>query len=322
MVNGLQEPQVVPMARDLGVPHELYPFRGHVHDLGDGVRMHYLDEGPRDGEVLLLVHGNPTWSFYWRELVLALRHRWRVVVVDHVGCGLSDKPDDAHYSYRLARRVADLGSLVDHLALDRVTLIAHDWGGMIGCAWATEHPDRLARLVLMNTAAFHMPAGKRIPGRLALARDSAMGAFLVTRLNAFARGASLMATSKGLPAAVRKAYCAPYDCPANRIATLRFVQDIPLTPADPSYELVSRVQERLPELADRPALFIWGLRDWVFDADYLQAFRSLLPRAEVLALQDAGHLVLEDARDEVIDAVRTFLEAPAASSGRAWRAGA
>src|SRR5262245_29952549 len=137
----------------------LYPFAGHFFDAG-GVRLHYLDEGR--GPPVVMLHGNPTWSFYYRTLVLRLRDRYRCVVPDHVGCGLSDKPDESRYPYTLERRVQDLTALLDHLRFDRdVTLVLHDWGGMIGSAWATRFPERVKRLVVLNTAAFPLPAGKR-----------------------------------------------------------------------------------------------------------------------------------------------------------------
>ncbi len=121
-----------------GLAPGLYPFRGHFLDL-QGIRLHYLDEGR--GEPVVMVHGNPTWSFYYRELVKALRDDYRVVVPDHVGCGLSDKPDDDRYDYTLDRRVADLEALLDHLGLTSdLTLVLHDWGGMIGMAYASRHP--------------------------------------------------------------------------------------------------------------------------------------------------------------------------------------
>src|SRR5436305_7666249 len=125
-------------------PSPLYPFPGHHLAVGDGVRLHYLDEGA--GEPVVMVHGNPTWSFYYRNLVLTLRDRYRCVVPDHVGCGLSDKPPADRYPYSLDRRVADLTALLDHLKLDRdVTLVVHDWGGMIGTAWAARFPERVDR---------------------------------------------------------------------------------------------------------------------------------------------------------------------------------
>ena len=176
---------------------DLYPFASHFIDLG-GVRMHYLDEGA--GQPVVMLHGNPTWSFYYRNLVLALRDSHRIVVPDHIGCGLSDKPDDAHYSYRLARRVDDLESLLELLGIhEDVTLVLHDWGGMIGMAWATRHPERVKRLVILNTAAFHLMPSKRLPWSLRIVRNTPLGLLLVRGLNAFSRGAVRYCTTRPLP---------------------------------------------------------------------------------------------------------------------------
>ena len=284
----------------------LYPFDGQTMDVG-GHRMHYLDEGA--GDPVVMVHGNPTWSFYWRNLVLALRGDHRCVVPDHIGCGLSDKPALADYPYTLERRIDDLEALLDGLGLDRrVTLVAHDWGGMIGMGMAHRRPDRIARLVLMNTGAFPLPAAKPMPKRLSIVRDSRVGAALVTRFNAFARGATFMAVEKKLPKAVADAYCAPYDTPDNRIATLRFVQDIPLSPDDPGYAIVDEVgREMTARFGDKPALLVWGAKDWVFDDHFLQGFQDRLPQAETLRFPGGGHYILEDETEAVVARVRGFL---------------
>ncbi len=290
------------------IDRELYPFDSHFADIG-GFRMHHLDEG--QGDPVVMVHGNPTWSFYWRNLVLALRGRFRCIVPDHIGCGLSDKPPLAAYPYTLERRVDDLEALLDQLGLqERVTLVAHDWGGMIGTAVAHRRPDRISRLVLMNTGAFPLPAAKPMPRRLSLVRDSKLGAMLVTRFNAFARGATFMAVERKLPRAVADAYCAPYDSPENRIATLRFVQDIPLSPADAGYAIVDAVGRNLQaDHGHKPALLVWGAKDWVFDDHFLRGFQERLPQAETLRLPDEGHYVLEDAPDIVTARVQQFLDA-------------
>jgi haloalkane dehalogenase len=292
------------------VPRRIYPFEGKYLDLG-GVRMHYLDEGW--GEPVVCVHGNPTWSFYFRNLVTGLRDQHRVIVPDHVGCGLSDKPDDGEYDYTLARRIEDLEALLDRLGVDRATLVVHDWGGAIGLGWAVRHPERVRRLVILNTAAFHLLPGKTVPWQLRLVRDTPLGAALVLGLNAFARGAAWVGCTRARPAKeVRDAYCAPYDSWANRLATLRFVQDIPLAPGDPAYDALSGIQDRLPELADRPVMICWGCRDFVFDRDYLAHWRSIYPNAEVHTFDDCGHYVLEDAADEIVALVRAFVAGAAA----------
>lgn len=284
----------------------LYPFDGKFTEV-NGRRMHYLDEG--NGPAVVMVHGNPTWSFYYREVVKALSPTMRCVVPDHIGCGYSEKPSADQYPYTLERRVDDLEALLDQLGLDRqVTLIAHDWGGMIGMAMAHRRPERIARIVLMNTGAFPLPSTKRMPSRLSLVRDSPVGAFLVTRFNAFARGATFMAVEKRLPKAVADAYVAPYDTPDNRIATLRFVQDIPLKPDDPGYAIVDEVGRELSvRFGTTPTLLVWGARDWVFDDHFLRGFQTRLPHAETLRIADAGHYVLEDAKDVVLTRIQRFL---------------
>jgi len=270
--------------------------------------MHYLDEGR--GEAVVCVHGNPTWSFYYRRLVEALRDSHRVVVPDHIGCGLSEMPRDDRYSYTLERRIADLEALLDHLDLDGVTLVVHDWGGAIGLGWAVRHPERVRRLVILNTAAFRLPPGKRLPWQLWVVRSTPLGALLVRGLNAFARGATRVACTRvRMPRPVRNAYCAPYDSWATRRAVLRFVEDIPLAPGDPAYAALVGMEGALAAFADRPALILWGARDFVFDHHFLAVWRRLLPGAEVHEFADCGHYVLEDAADRIIPLIRSFLVA-------------
>lgn len=288
------------------IPHELYPFEGSFFDRGEGVRMHYLDEG--QGDPVVMVHGNPTWSFYYRRLVLALRDRHRCIVPDHVGMGMSDKPGDDRYAYTLEQRVDDLEALLEDRGVDRdVTLVVHDWGGMIGMAWAARHPERVARLVILNTAAFPLPADKPFPWPLWLTRTP-VGAVLVRRFNAFSAVASRVCVTRApLPEDVRRAYTAPYDSWDDRIATLRFVQDIPLRRGDRGWHILEATARKLPSLAHLPALICWGDQDFVFDLAFLREWRKYLPDAEVVRFPDAGHYVLEDAADEVIELVERFL---------------
>jgi pimeloyl-ACP methyl ester carboxylesterase len=290
------------------VSPKLYPFAEHWLTLEPGIRMHYVDEGPREGPVVLMLHGNPTWSFYWRRLIAALSPTHRVIAPDHIGCGKSDKPDDARYPHRLARRIADIERLVESLGLRELTLIVHDWGGMIGMGWAHRHPQMLTKLVLLNTAAFPLPASKRMPASLWLARNTSLGAVLVRGFNAFARGATrLCVTRRPLSPEVREALCAPYDSWDNRRAVLRFVQDIPLREGDPGFEILTEVGEGLHQFDDRPVLICWGMRDFVFDEHFLRVWERELPHAEVHRFHDSGHYVLEDAGDEIEALVRKFM---------------
>jgi haloalkane dehalogenase len=284
------------------------PGAPRYFDRGGGIRMHYVDEG--EGDPVLLLHGNPTSSFHFRGLVAALRDRWRCVAPDHVGMGLSDRPPDADYAYTLRTRVDDIAALLDRLGLrERITLVLHDWGGLVGMAWAARHPGRVARLVLCNTAAFPMPPGKALPWELRACRLPLLGPLLVRGLNAFVRGAVRRCTVRPLPTLVASSYLAPHSNWADRLAVLRFVQDIPLGPADPAWPLLLEAEAGLPAFEGRPALLCWGMKDFVFDADYLAEWERRLPGAEVRRFEDAGHWVLEDAGDRVAPLVRAFLEA-------------
>ena len=287
------------------IPDYLYPFDEHWLDL-DGLRYHYLDEG--ESEVVVAVHGNPTWSFYYRDLVKDLRNDFRVVVPDHMGCGLSDKPSDADYDYTLSRRIDDFGALMDDLDLGDINLVVHDWGGMIGLGWAVRNPERIKRLVILNTSAFHLPKSKNFPWQLWMVRDTPLGPLMVRGFNAFSRGASRVAcTRKALSKEVRDGYCAPYDSWRDRIATLRFVQDIPLRPGERGYDIVSDTAARLNELSNRPVLVCWGDKDFVFDHHFLEEWLRIYPNAEVHRFPDCGHYVLEDASEEIIPLIRRFL---------------
>jgi pimeloyl-ACP methyl ester carboxylesterase len=283
-----------------GFEHE-YPFESHEFRL-DGLRYHYVDEGT--GPTLLFVHGNPTWSFAFRNLIKALSTSYRVLAVDHIGCGFSDKPQD--YRYRLDQHVANLERFVTALDLRELTLVAHDWGGAIGMGVATRQPDRFARFVLFNTGAFR---SRRMPLRIAVCRIPGLGALAIRGLNLFARAALRMAVAhpERLTPAVKRGYLAPYGNWDDRVAILRFVEDIPLAPAHPSYATLLSIEESLAKLRDRPMLLIWGERDWCFTGEFLEEFRRRFPQAETFRLPDAGHYVFEDAPEPIIARVQEFL---------------
>ncbi len=272
-----------------------------------GLRLHYIDEG--QGEPVVMVHGNPTWSFLYRRLIDSLRGSHRVIVPDHIGCGRSEKPDDSRYSYTLKSRVDDLEALLESLGLDRdITLILHDWGGMIGMAYAARHPERIARLVVTNTAAFHNPESKPLPRVLAFCRRSSLAAGLVRGANAFCLGTALIGCKRTkMSRDLREAYLYPYNSWSNRIAVLRFVQDIPLAQGDPSYDLVSWVQERLQLLVSIPMLILWGMKDFVFDHHFLEEWQRRFPAAEVHRFAQAGHYLFEDEADSIDALVQQFL---------------
>ena len=219
--------------------------------------MHYLDEGPADAPVLVMCHGNPTWSFYFRTLIAPLSTEFRVIAPDHMGCGLSDKPQK--YPYTLHQHIRNLETLLIHLDVQDVTLVLHDWGGAIGMGYATQHPEHVSRIVVFNTAAFYLPA---VPWVLKIARSPGLGAALVRGLNAFAGLATWLAVThrERMTKEVRAGYLAPYNNWRNRVAIYRFVQDIPVTKAHPTRQTIQAIDARLGLLKDRPMLIVWGER--------------------------------------------------------------
>jgi len=285
-----------------------YPFNSHYLDI-QGHKLHYLDEGAREAEPVVMLHGNPSWSFYYRRLVLALRDQYHCIVPDHIGMGFSEKPGPDQYPFTLDRRIEDLDTLLDKLDIKQnITLVLHDWGGMIGMAWASRHPERIKRLVVLNTAAFHLPPEKPLPLSLVLGRIPVLNALLNQGLNAFCRGAVRFGvTRRPMLPDVAAAYLAPYDNWSNRLAVRKFVEDIPLKPADTGYDIVSAVAERLGQFRALPMLICWGMRDFVFDEHFLNGWTRRFPAAELHRFEDAGHYILEDAADEVIPKVIDFL---------------
>ncbi|HEX6882161.1 MAG TPA: alpha/beta fold hydrolase [Planctomycetota bacterium] len=272
-----------------------YPFTPRFFEHPPGTRaagalQHFVDEGPRTPEGLVFVHGNPTWSFAFRRALAALAPTRRCVAVDHLGCGLSDKP--ARFPYRLAEHVGNLERLLLSLDLERVTLVLHDWGGPIGLGFARRHPERIARVVLSNTAAFALDG--KLPLRLTACRVPAFGALAVRGLNAFARAATWMAVERPLTPLARRGYLLPYDSWANRVATHEFVRDIPLAPGHPSWSELSEIERFLPRLARVPVHLVWGLRDFVFTPRFLLEWRRRLPHASVTSFERAGHYLFED----------------------------
>ncbi len=276
-----------------------YPFESHFAEI-DGQQYHYVDEG--EGDVLLFVHGNPSWSFAWRQLIKQFAGTHRCIAVDHVGCGMSDKPQD--YPYRLENHISNLVSLVEKLDLQNVTLLAHDWGGAIGMGTAGRLPDRFRQFVLFNTAAFR---SKQIPLRIAVCRIPVFGKIAIQGCNGFAGAAVHMAVERKMKPAVKAGYLAPYDSWANRIATHRFVQDIPLKPGHPSYQTLVGVEDGLAQFVDHPMLFIWGAKDWCFTTDFLKEFQQRFPNADSEVYDDASHYVFEDAHDRIVERLTAFL---------------
>lgn len=276
----------------------LYPFASHWLETPAG-RLHYVDEGA--GEAVIMLHGNPTWSFFYRDLIKDLRGSMRCIAPDHIGCGLSDKPQQ--WTYRLQDHIDNVVALVDELGLESFSVVVHDWGGAIGMGLAEALPHKVKRLVILNTAAFR---SQRIPGRIAVCKAPLIGELIVRGFNGFAGPATFMAVTKPLPTAVKAGFIYPYNNWANRIATHRFVVDIPLKSEHPSYQTLTRVEEGLAQFKDRPMLIMWGQQDFCFNDHFLAEWRERFPAAQTKLFPNAGHYLLEDAGAEARSRIVAF----------------
>jgi len=277
-----------------------YPFVSRYLSIG-GAQLHYIDEG--EGPVIVMVHGNPTWSYYYRNLISLLSKEFRVIAVDNMGCGLSDMPED--YPYRLENHIENLTTLLSSLNIKKCSLVVHDWGGAIGMGFAGRFPDLIDKVVILNTAAFH---SSRIPFRIRICRWPFLGAFLVRGCNGFAGLARYMAVAKPLDKKIAKAYIAPYNSWKSRIAIYGFVRDIPLTKKHPSYETLTSVEMGLEDLAQRnlPLLILWGGKDFCFNRYFFDEWQRRFPNAEKHYFEQGGHYILEDCFDEIKPIIQRF----------------
>jgi len=280
----------------------LYPFAAHDFSAPSG-RMNFVDHGPRDGRPVLLLHGNPSWSFLWRDLIVALAARGRrVIVPDHVGMGLSARPDRF---LRLADRIADVEALLAHLNIGEFDLGVHDWGGAIGFGVAGRKPQRVGKILVTNTGAF---ISQQIPFRIAVCRLPLVGRFIVQGLNGFARPATWMAVERPLTPPVKAGFLFPYLSASGRRAVADFVADIPMEPNHPSRPVLAAVEAALPGLRGKPMLLCWGMKDFCFDQAFLEGFIARFPEAQTLLFPSAGHYVLEDVGAEAIRPITAFFD--------------
>jgi haloalkane dehalogenase len=280
---------------------DIYPFDSHFFNLNP-YKYHYIDEG--EGEVLLFLHGNPTWSFYYRNLIQSFQNKYRCIAPDHIGCGFSDKPQD--YNYTLSTHIDNLEQLVDSLGLKDITLVMHDWGGSIGMGLAVRQPKLIKRIVLFNTAAF---LSLNIPFRIELCRKPVIGLLAIRCFNMFVRGVLRFGIKHKdvLTEQVRAGYLLPYNTFKNRIGNLRFVQDIPMNSSVQSYSVLENIEKNLKQFSELPILIIWGGKDFCFNSKFLDKWREIFPTAEIHLIDSAGHLVVEDSAKEVIERMRFFL---------------
>lgn len=285
---------------------QLYDFSPNYTSVA-GHNMHYLDEGA--GAPLVMLHGNPSWSFMYRELIKTMRPTHRVIAPDHIGCGLSDKPSDNKYKYTLEQRINDLESLLEQLEIRKnITLVVHDWGGLIGAGYAVRHPDRVAKLVILNSSAFNVPNGKELHWTLRFCSQSALAVVLIEKMNAFSVASTLLGVRKHrMPSLVKKAYKAPYHSVSSRRAVVRFIQDIPFEESHLTNRTIQEISDSLYHLNKKPMMICWGEKDFIFDLDFLREWKRRFPRAEVKRFPGAGHYVLEDETEAVCGNIKEFL---------------
>lgn len=277
-----------------------YTFQPNYLSL-DGNKLHYIDEG--DGPVIVMVHGNPTWSYFFRRAITLLKTNYRVIAVDHMGCGLSDKPQK--YNYTLAQHIENVERLLEHLEVEKYSLVVHDWGGAIGFGCAVKSPSSIEKIVIMNTAAFR---SSRIPFRIQLCRLPVLGKIIVRLFNGFAWPALFMAVEQKMPKDVAQAYVHPYDSWNNRVAVHRFVMDIPMSPEHESYGSLVEIEDQLESLQALkiPVMILWGGQDFCFNTSFYDEWKRRFPGAENHFFADGGHYILEDKWPEIAPLLKTF----------------
>jgi pimeloyl-ACP methyl ester carboxylesterase len=273
----------------------------------DGIRLHYVDEGPRDGEPVVMLHGNPTWAYLYRHFIRALAGAgYRAIAHDQLGFGRSDKPIRER-EYSVQRHASHFAALAEELALDGVTLVVQDWGGPIGLSWAVDNPARVRRLVLLNT----WPGGAtadypRAPGPFKLLRAPLTGDLLVKGAHLFVRVFLLKGGTRPLDENARQAYLAPHPSWQSRAGVLAYPRLIPWDEHNPTRPLGRHNEEGLGKLADKPVLILWPTKDRGFKHRQLADWRERFPQAEIHEIE-AGHYIQEDAHEQAIPLLLDFL---------------
>lgn len=281
-----------------------YPFESKYFELPAG-NLHYVDEG--NGAPIVMVHGNPTWSFLYRKLIHRLRPAYRCVAMDHLGFGLSDKP--ASWTYLPEDHAANLTALIDGLGLKNITLVVQDWGGPIGLAYAVAHPENVARLIIMNTWAWPV---NRDPYYIAFSGfvGGPVGRMLIRRRNFFAK--TIMRQAFGdkakLTASAHEQYLRPLSAPEDRTGCLVFPRQIIA-----STPWLDRLWNNLAVLTAKPTLIVWGMKDIAFREKELKRWQRTFPAARTVRLNTVGHYVQEEAPEALAEAVVPFLEETAPS---------
>lgn len=292
------------MNNGFNIAKEEYPFTPSYLKVKNGY-MHFVDKGPEKEQskgTFLMIHGNPSWSYLYRRVIREFSSEYRCIAPDHIGCGMSDKPQ--WHTGTLEEHVRNLESLILTLDLKNITLMVHDWGGAIGFGAALRHPKRFKRFIVANTSAFWMPY---IPFRINICRMPLIGEIALQGLNLFARAATFMAVNKSMPEKIKKGFLAPYNNWNNRKATLDFVRDIPLNKDHPSLGLLLDISRKIKIFKEKPMRIFWGMKDFCFNEKFLLEWEKRFPLAEVTRFDDAGHYVFEDCPETILDEIDNFL---------------
>ncbi|MFO0416637.1 MAG: alpha/beta fold hydrolase, partial [Pseudomonadota bacterium] len=283
----------------------LLPFQSRFVSVS-GQRMHYIDEG--SGPVVLCLHGNPTWSFLYRNVIRELRDSFRVIAPDFLGCGLSDRTPGVRY--KAIDRINQLEEFVTALGLTKFSMVMHDWGGPLGTGFLMRRLDSIERIIYLNTT---LTETESLPPIIKLAAMPVVGKALTRHTATFVRLTTSMGAYRKLTPDVVEGYMAPYATRQQREAIWDFVDDIPFDSSHPTYSQMVEIAAGLPEVARKPVKIIWGLRDPCFHREMLSKVAAHFPNAEILEIGDASHLVLDDAPQIAIPAIKEFLSRPSQS---------
>ena len=284
---------------------QVLPFQSRFVTVA-GHKMHYVDEG--SGPVVLCLHGNPTWCYFYRNLIRELRGSFRLIAPDFLGCGLSDRTPGK--KWKAIDRINQLEEFVTTLGIDRFSIVMHDWGGPLGTGFMLRRLDKVDRIVYLNTTLTETEA---LPGFIKIAATPVIGKFFTRHTDTFVRLTTSMGAFTKLTPEVKEGYRAPYTTRQRRDAIWDFVEDIPFDASHPTYQEMVDIAAGLPKVAEKPVKIVWGLQDPCFHREMLSKVAAHFPKAELLEIPEASHLVLDDAPKIAIPAIQEFLSRPVAS---------